>query len=312
MQTGPAKSKVLHIYLVRHAESANNSRDEHDQHAPAVDSSPGPPAKRQKTEDDATPAEPAAPSCREPDPGLTSRGKAQADAVAQLLRRIRDDPKTNPRLRPKRIFVSGFRRALETCIPVAQVLGLTPELQNTLHEEGGVFEGPRRGIRRDDYPLRHGMSGPQMCELLPNLGGTENVPERGWWDGGQEMPEKAHQRAKECADWLWKLTEEIGSSDSNEVSADDGAVVCVSHGNFMDRLIKALSGIEPGLGSLLFMTYNCSYWLVQLHLNPHAENPRLAVMAACNVVDHVPMAIRTGHSIRGVAHCQPSYDGADD
>ncbi|CAE8703111.1 unnamed protein product, partial [Polarella glacialis] len=134
MQTGPAKSKVLHIYLVRHAESANNSRDEHDQHAPAVDSSPGPPAKRQKTEDDATPAEPAAPSCREPDPGLTSRGKAQANAVAQLLRRIRDDPKTIPRLRPKRIFVSGFRRALETCIPVAQVLGLTPELQNTLHE----------------------------------------------------------------------------------------------------------------------------------------------------------------------------------
>eukprot|EP00439_Symbiodinium_sp_Y106_P066292 s1421_g10.t2 len=219
-------------------------------------------------------------------------------------------------LQPRLLFTSGFLRALETCYPIAESLQTAPELHSDLHEEGGVFEGPRRGVRRESYPMHHGLNAERMREVLPSLKVTESVPEQGWWPGGVEQPAAATDRAHRCAEWLWKLAEEQGAEESRS-SESPGAVVCVTHGLFMDRLLKALAGLDPHLGSVLFMSFNCAYWLVQLRLNHDEHTPRtqlighggthaIAVMAACNVVDHVPMSIRTGHSMCGISHCQPS------
>mmetsp|Transcript_40512 Transcript_40512/g.94067 ORF Transcript_40512/g.94067 Transcript_40512/m.94067 type:complete len:337 (-) Transcript_40512:40-1050(-) len=331
--------KALYVYLVRHAESKNNSRDLHDMRSAATSVNlPTTPsasttarmllgrggdlmtdnlkideedekAGMQQAEQLATESMSAMSSPRpgrEPDPGLTGRGKSQAEAVAGLLRKIRDDPKTEPRLRPGFLYTSGFLRALETCHPIAESLELAPELHSDLHEEGGVFEGPRRGIRRESYPLHHGLNAEQMREVLPTLQVVDSIPEEGWWVGGQEPAPAANERAQRCAEWLWKLAEERGSEEDRS-SESRGAVVCVTHGLFMDRLLKALAGLDPHLGSVLFMSFNCAYWLVQLRLNHDDNTPRIAVMAASNVVDHVPMSLRTGHSICGIAHCQPSY-----
>eukprot|EP00931_Biecheleriopsis_adriatica_P047133 TRINITY_DN27142_c0_g1_i2.p1 TRINITY_DN27142_c0_g1~~TRINITY_DN27142_c0_g1_i2.p1 ORF type:complete len:315 (-),score=49.03 TRINITY_DN27142_c0_g1_i2:54-998(-) len=304
--------KVLNVYLVRHGESENNSRGNHDERcgdvaALSTESGQAPSAKRRKVNESETDANGGqssrmSSSSRQPDPGLTSRGKAQADAVAQLMRSIRDDPKTEPRLRPHRLFTSGFLRALETCRPVSEALQLAPQLHADLHEEGGIFEGPRRGQRLDSYPVRHGLTAREMCEALPGITGIETVPERGWWVGGQESSADTLQRAERCSEWLWQMAEETGDGGSS------GAVVCITHGLFMDKLIKALGGIAPGTGSTLFLSANCSYWLVQLRVDPSAALSRMAVMAACNVVDHVPMEVRTGHNMCGVSHCQPSYE----
>mmetsp|Transcript_3367 Transcript_3367/g.7961 ORF Transcript_3367/g.7961 Transcript_3367/m.7961 type:complete len:331 (+) Transcript_3367:151-1143(+) len=325
--------KALYVYLVRHAESKNNSRELHDLRS-SVNLPTTPSASttarafgrggesvaadvsaKIDEEDDKTGQQMAEQSVsllssprpsREPDPGLTDRGKSQAEAVARLLRTIRDDPKTEPRLQPRLLFTSGFLRALETCYPIAESLQTAPELHSDLHEEGGVFEGPRRGVRRESYPMHHGLNAERMREVLPSLKVTESVPEQGWWPGGVEQPAAATDRAHRCAEWLWKLAEEQGAEESRS-SESPGAVVCVTHGLFMDRLLKALAGLDPHLGSVLFMSFNCAYWLVQLRLNHDEHTPRIAVMAACNVVDHVPMSIRTGHSMCGISHCQPSY-----
>mmetsp|Transcript_69915 Transcript_69915/g.166894 ORF Transcript_69915/g.166894 Transcript_69915/m.166894 type:complete len:328 (+) Transcript_69915:111-1094(+) len=324
--------KALYVYLVRHAESKNNSRDLHDvsvMNLPSPLASPlaSPTARHlspvacegrgvkliKLSEDDSTSQQAETDLLhsprpgREPDPGLTERGKEQAKAVADLLQKIRDDPKTERRLRPQFVYTSGFLRALETCQPIAESLSLPPQFHSDLHEEGGVFAGPRRGVRLESYPMHYGMNGGQMCDVLPGLTGTDNVPEQGWWGGGQEAPEEAQLRARRCAEWLWKLAEERGANEDYK-SESSGAVVCVTHGLFMDRLIKALAGLDPHLGSVIFMSFNCAYWLVQLRLDHDPERPRIAVMAASNVIDHVPMSIRTGHSICGIAHCQPSYD----
>mmetsp|Transcript_32374 Transcript_32374/g.58828 ORF Transcript_32374/g.58828 Transcript_32374/m.58828 type:complete len:329 (+) Transcript_32374:96-1082(+) len=311
--------RVLFVYLVRHAESSNNSRDLHDQRgAPSAASSTNgttssggdalSSTKRRKTEADGVQVQHGdAPtkSSREPDPCLTSRGRKQAVAVARLLQRIREDPATDPRHRPQQLYTSGFCRALETSKPMVELLKLDPQLQSDLHEEGGVFEGPRRSSHVVDYPKRYGFSAAEMRKVLPSIIGTESVPEKGWWVGGQETEEESAKRARRCSEWLWKLVEK---TDSSADTAEAGAVVCVTHGLFMDRLIKALSGLQPDLGSVLFMSFNCAYWLVQLRIDPQAPDQRKAVMACCNVVDHVPMSIRTGHSICGISHCQPSYD----
>jgi len=190
---------------------------------------------------------------------------------------------------------------------MAESLQLDPCLQTDLHEEGGVFAGPRGCPGTADYPKFHGLSAPEMRKVLPSLVGTDSLPEKGWWVGGQETEEQAVQRARRCSEWLWKLAE---NTDPFAAAEEAGAVVCVTHGLFMDKLIKALSGMEPGFGSVLFLSSNCAYWLVQLIIDPQApeQKKRRAAMLSCNVVDHVPISIRTGHSMSGISHCQPSYD----
>eukprot|EP00913_Durusdinium_trenchii_P004311 g3997.t1 len=113
--------KALYVYLVRHAESKNNSRDMHDVHSSAnLPSSPlGSPKEprilstlregyeeKKDGEDELKQAElsissdallPSPRPGREPDPGLTGRGKEQAKAVAELLQKIKEDPKTESR-----------------------------------------------------------------------------------------------------------------------------------------------------------------------------------------------------------------------
>eukprot|EP00928_Gymnodinium_smaydae_P011813 TRINITY_DN14322_c0_g1_i1.p1 TRINITY_DN14322_c0_g1~~TRINITY_DN14322_c0_g1_i1.p1 ORF type:complete len:289 (-),score=28.00 TRINITY_DN14322_c0_g1_i1:312-1178(-) len=285
--------KKLNVYLVRHAESRNNSKNQHDT------------SSRIQHE----PSELRPVSTRESDPALTSRGEAQAEAAAQLLRRITEDEATDRSLKPKRIFVSGFKRALETCAPIATALNIQPELRLDLHEEGGIFEGSRRSSAAElaALPKRHGLTAEGMREVIPSLSGTDVVPIEGWWRGGRETPEEAVSRAQQCAKWLWQLAEDAEPGDGEDGEEEAQAVICVSHGLYMDKLIKALAGLPPGLSSALFLTSNCGYWMIQLRVDHNADNPRVAVLAASNVVDHIPMAIRTGHTMGGVSHCQPSY-----
>ncbi|CAK0886927.1 unnamed protein product, partial [Prorocentrum cordatum] len=111
-----SQMKRLCVYLIRHAESENNARGDHDVSgsdtpgdAGCDDGVSSPAAKRAKT--------------RQADPGLTEQGHAQARAVGQLLRRLQTDEKTRPEQRPRLLFASGFKRALQTCRHVSEATG---------------------------------------------------------------------------------------------------------------------------------------------------------------------------------------------
>eukprot|EP00913_Durusdinium_trenchii_P019340 g18181.t1 len=82
-------------------------------------------------------------------------------------------------------------------------------------------------------------------------------------------------------------------------------VVCVTHGLFMDRLIKALAGLDPHLGDMLIMTFNCAYWLVQLRLDHDEKTPRKRQCLALQFTatsgrsrwDQATIAFRTGYEV---------------
>lgn len=280
----------LHFYLVRHAESANNSRGHHDA---AVETEADPAAKRARQSADG----------REPDPPLTEKGWAQARAAAHVLRQIAGDAATCPDLRPSQLFVSGFKRALETCTPMATALDLKPKLALDIHEAGGIFHGSRKEQNKSSsdgtsYPLVHGLTADEMRALLPGLICPEKFPDAGWWRGGYEVAEDMHARAQRCAEWMWTMVADEGD--------EPGAVVCVTHGLFLDLWIKALLGMPVTNKGAGFLSANAAYWLVQLELD--SDNERHVTVLAANVVDHVPMAVRTGHSLGGgMSHTQPSY-----
>lgn len=284
--------RYLNFYLVRHAESANNSMGHSDE---VNELSAEPAAKRAcKTSG----------GDREPDPSLTEKGWAQARAAAHVFRRMGDDPASSPDLRPSQLYVSGFTRALQTCSCFATTLDMKPTLALDIHEAGGIFHGSRKdqgknGSDGSIAPLVHGLSADEMQALLPGLSCPDRFPHGGWWRGGYESDDDFMARAKSCTEWMWTMV----SGDR----AEPGAVICVTHGLFLDIWLKALLGMPLTHKGASFLTANGAYWLLQLELNPDNSERHVTVLAA-NVVDHVPMAVRTGHSIgEGQNHTQPSF-----
>eukprot|EP00747_Dinoflagellata_sp_TGD_P208642 gnl/TRDRNA2_/TRDRNA2_82106_c0_seq1.p1 gnl/TRDRNA2_/TRDRNA2_82106_c0~~gnl/TRDRNA2_/TRDRNA2_82106_c0_seq1.p1 ORF type:complete len:298 (-),score=41.43 gnl/TRDRNA2_/TRDRNA2_82106_c0_seq1:126-1019(-) len=286
--------RSLYVYIARHAESDNNAKSEDDVRWDAEGASDEPASKKAKV------------CLRQADPELTKRGRSQSKALARLFHRLVDDPSTQPRLKPRRIFTSCFKRSLETTRPITEALGIDAELQADTHEEGGIFEGPRRGRSADqEYPLNYGLTAEQMRAYLPRLKGTESLPSKGWWRGGVETEEEVRKRAQRCTEWLWSMLDQ----EELDCRHEHGAIVSVSHGLFLDRWMKALMGMDPTAPSPCFLTSNCAYWLLGLHLDPSAVEPRKVCVMCSNVVDHIPMGIRTGHSMNGSNyHMQPSYE----
>eukprot|EP00929_Paragymnodinium_shiwhaense_P057019 TRINITY_DN28538_c0_g1_i1.p1 TRINITY_DN28538_c0_g1~~TRINITY_DN28538_c0_g1_i1.p1 ORF type:complete len:360 (+),score=55.95 TRINITY_DN28538_c0_g1_i1:112-1080(+) len=297
-----ARSKLF--YLVRHAESDNNA-NQHNDNSEQVPADVGstPPAKK----------------ARQADPGLSSRGLAQADSVARLLKRLAECE--DPTFRPSRIYTSAFLRALQTTQPIAEALDAGVALQLDVGENGGIFDGPRSCYTNGEVhslPHKYGLCGPRIRSLLPAVEGACQLPEEGWWKGGCETLQETRVRVKCVVDWMWDLVAaEPQPGDKDAAAADDrGAVVVVTHGAFMDGLFKALFGCEVNGGTqAMFLTANCGYWLLKLEIPDEKDKPtkdgqrpprRVAVLAA-NVVDHVPTAFRTGHTMNGVHHCPPSF-----
>eukprot|EP01062_Namystynia_karyoxenos_P055877 TRINITY_DN46887_c0_g1_i1.p1 TRINITY_DN46887_c0_g1~~TRINITY_DN46887_c0_g1_i1.p1 ORF type:complete len:358 (+),score=110.35 TRINITY_DN46887_c0_g1_i1:82-1074(+) len=276
------------IYLVRHAESKNNANDCNDgQETPSPRSPAGGTSKRV------------------PDPGLTPIGVRQAHYCAAFFQKLQKDENTPTIQRPTALRCSGMRRAMGTAAPIAAALGVPPVLLVESHEEGGMFHGPRsqRGAE-GDYPLCHGMTPAELRELLPQMQGLEGVPPGGWWPGGKESAEHAAERAARLADSLWEASFSRPESD--------GAVVCVSHGLFMSRLLMRMLGLRVGEGfaETMLLTANCGFWLLELERSP-GKGRRAAVLAA-NVVDHIPPNIRRGHTCRGFSYCLPRYDVSEE
>ena len=100
-------------------------------------------------------------SCRPPGPGLTPRGRSQAQAVC---RRLLDLGHT-----PGRVLVSPMLRARETAAPLAAELGLVPEIDGDLRETGlGAWHG---NLIRDLAPTAAFRRWREDPEAFPPPGG---------------------------------------------------------------------------------------------------------------------------------------------
>ena len=107
--------------------------------------------------------------------------------------------------RPGSIYVSGMTRALQTAAPITEELnkissGKVPiSLGVDLHEEGGIFQGPRRN-RQDEsnYDIVHGLTFAEMQEIVPTLECQEGreFGNSGWWKGGVEKPAGTAERSE--------------------------------------------------------------------------------------------------------------------
>ncbi|MBL8147967.1 MAG: histidine phosphatase family protein [Anaerolineae bacterium] len=210
----------MELYIIRHAQSVNNAMPDDQQ--------------------------------RVPDAPLTELGHEQAQRLAEYLRDGRNrDPWYNPSTGYSRLeheadwgithlYASPMTRALQTCQPIAAALGLQPNVWVETHEHGGVYQQRPEGIA--------GFTGRTRAEIEDGFPGfllPAGVTEQGWWNparGSETMPEAIARAIKVAADLRRR-------ADSDE------RLLMVTHGTFIDALIKALFFQLPSR-ALFYLHYN--------------------------------------------------------
>jgi broad specificity phosphatase PhoE len=202
----------MRLYLIRHAQSTNNA------------------LANQRD--------------RVSDPPLTELGLRQAELLAHHLATgvdpeyfegvSEEDTAADSRqgYRITRLYCSAMHRSLLTAQAVARALRLQPEVWIDIHEHGGIYldHGGQQGVV--------GYSGRTRSDILAEFPGCilpEVVTEEGWWDpkrGMEDWP-GCYARAVRVAMTL------------REWATSHERIGIISHGAFMDALLKALTHQAP-------------------------------------------------------------------
>jgi broad specificity phosphatase PhoE len=179
------------------------------------------------------------------DPPLTELGLSQADLLAETLakgQRIEqmwghssEDTGVRHRIGVglNKLYCSAMYRAMQTAYPISQALNLTPEVWIDIHEAGGIFleHDDERGIV--GYP---GKCRSEIMEQFPDYVLPDEVSEDGWWGA---------TRGRE--DWFTCQGRAIRVAHQLKEWADrDERIGIVTHGGFIDALLKALTNQLPG------------------------------------------------------------------
>ncbi len=221
----------MELYIIRHAQSSNNA--------------------------------PANPADRVADPPLTDLGRTQALRLASHLAN-EPHPEQRHGLDPedthvetirgygiRHLYCSAMRRSLETATAIGEAINVAPEVWIDIHECGGIFLDHRDDRGVVGYP---GITRSEITRHFPAVVPGE-VSEDGWWEParGQEDWPTCQGRAVRVASRLWDR-------------ANDGAaapVAIVSHGDFIQALLKAILGRIPER-NLVFFHFNTAITRVDL------------------------------------------------
>ncbi len=212
----------MELYLIRHGQSTNNAQG-------------------------------TAQHNRVRDAALTETGQRQAAALAAYLaagsrreiavRYYPDTYRQEGHLGEgiARVYCSAMLRALQTAQPVGAALGIAPEVWVDIHEHGGVYEEDGSG-QRVGAP---GLTRAEIAAQFPGYTLPDAVTEHGWYNRPYETHAACQGRAIAVAGALraWAA----------EKTAPPTALI--SHGTFLDSLLKALLGALPG-SSHFYFHYN--------------------------------------------------------
>ena len=259
------------LYLIRHGQSANNLLAEE---------------VRREFGEFGPEAHDAYMRQRVAEPPLTETGEAQAEELGAYLRDVRpkhragyEDPPDEESVQMgagnwlgiTHLYCSPMLRTLQTARPVAKALSLSPSVWLDIHEHGGVFERAGAEAEAVGFP---GLCRSEMAELFPEYR-VDGVGEEGWWTGAEEDRPACDARAVRVAQRLHEMAEEM----------PDDRIAAVSHGTFLDSLLKALLGRLPGT-DFHFNHYNTAITRVDF-VRSHADGGRFVVVRYTNRVDHL-------------------------
>jgi 2,3-bisphosphoglycerate-dependent phosphoglycerate mutase len=201
-----------------------------------------------------------------PDAPLTEQGHKQAALAAKYL--------ANEGI--THLYCSPLQRTLQTTQPIAEALGLTPEVWPDICEHGGAVYKQAE----DDWVNLPGMT---RSEILARFDYhlPDTITEEGWWrhNDGLETRELCYARGRKVAEALAQRAQTI----------PDDALALVTHGTFSDALVRGILHF-PDDTSTYFDYQNTGITKIS-YPHPDAEWQNVALMYH-NRVEHLPPELR--------------------
>lgn len=216
------------------------------------------------------------------DPELTEIGHEQARQVAQYLADCHDMPgKMAEPFNLTHLYCSAMTRAMQTTKPIAEALNMKAEVWVDVHELGGLFMVDEHD-KETGFP---GLTRSEMSAKFPDYVLPDDITEKGWWgvEKGLERPPNFTARAMRVYEQL------------QERSSSDERIGIVSHGGFIDLLIKTfLSQLPSHPNNLFYTTYNTSITRIDFGEGYHGRmaTDRLR-LHYLNRVNHLPSELWT-------------------
>ncbi|MDX1991151.1 MAG: histidine phosphatase family protein [bacterium] len=221
------------------------------------------------------------------DPELTEIGKQQAACTADYLKTGEHLEKLVmiPLDSPERaehhpyqfthLYCSAMHRAMQTAQPIASAVGLKPSIWLDIHEHGGIYlekEGVVTGYG--------GRTRLQILEEFPDYVIPDLLTDEGWWNPVQGKEDYAGASGRAI-----RVASELRQRALNEATAAD-RIILVSHGTFIDALIKALLFNLPN-DRYFHWHYNCAMTRLDL------LNDGRVLVRYINRVSHLPKELIT-------------------
>ncbi len=211
------------LFLIRHAESANNALAQQ--------------VNQQKLGADAYWTQ------RYTDPPLTKLGEQQAQRLADYFAKFgldEEGPHREGNYGFDKVYASPMLRTLQTIQPSAERMGWQPEIWLDVYEDGGIFGGhPKQPETITEEP---GLTRAEIEERFPGYQIPAGFNNAGWWGRGFESYKQCDARARRVAQTLKQWGREGETNASKRVAI-------VSHGTFLDCLLKALLGYDNARAS---------------------------------------------------------------
>lgn len=204
---------------------------------------------------------------RSQDPELTEKGERQAACAAAFLAgggHLHPAERATGRPFLDQLYCSAMIRALHTAQLIGKALGLRPQVWLDIHEVGGIYLD--QGEEQVGFP---GQTRSQLLERFPEAALPSQLTEAGWWNRGFEEPHQGQGRAIGVAQELRRR------------AGESRRIGLVSHGDFMNNLLKALGDQLPWPGGYY---EHVNTGITRIDLPPAGR----MVVKYLNRADHLP------------------------
>ena len=207
---------------------------------------------------------------RKVDPDLTALGYRQRDQLASFL--MKQHGAVDAGIGITRLYTSAMYRSLLTTQAIVKSLNLQPKVWLDLHEKGGMFQRQNGHV--------HGFNGLSRSAILrefPQFALPEALTDTGWYNAalGMEPETYSYFRAIKVADKL------------RERAQSDQVIALVSHGGFLDILLKAIFDQLPS------RPHTMRYYHDNTAISRIDYQGSRPVLNYLNRVDHLPKELRS-------------------